>query len=70
MSKYVYIVHGSEDGNIGAYGSFKRAREVAVKYVGATEENIEIDEGEYFSYYYSSRSSSAQEVFIEKFIVN
>ena len=66
MSKYVYIVHGSEDGNIGAYGSFKRAKEVAMKYVGATEENIEIDEGEYFSYYYSSWSSST----IEKFIVN
>lgn len=33
MTKRVYVVRGSEDGNIGVYGNAKRAVEAAARYL-------------------------------------
>ena len=44
LNKKIYIVKGSEDGNIGVYSNFKKAYEKAVKYIkmgGSQEPKIE-----------------------------
>jgi hypothetical protein len=52
MSKCVYVVKGSEDGDIGVYGSLRKARLEAENYSQGTLDTILKSESEPKGYYW------------------
>ena len=69
--KYVYVVRGSEDGNIGAFTSKKKAMMGAVEYCSpdddAFDEDVEI--GNSFNGMVTYVSGYGISAYVEKFIL-
>lgn len=62
MSKCVYVVKGSEDGVIGVYGSFRKARIQAEYYAQGTLDRVLKSVAEPKGYYWVYEGANTAEI--------